>query len=295
MTTTTLFLHRAPLLRGALIACIAIGCLNHLTPDLLAQATNAPAPAGNDPQPGRWKIAIVSSLIFNHIDFVTVTIGLLSILSLTFIIRGFMETREAFIAPPASTERIREMIAQRKFQELVDYTANDPSLVSKAVNPALRRAPNFNAMKEAMETSLGEQTADAFRRIEILNIIGNLGPLLGLLGTVLGMIEAFDAMNRAGGNANAGQLAGGIATALAHTFLGLFLAIPTLAAFGILRTFVDRHTTRAAIISEELLGLMRPADGDRVRSTGGIASSPVVPPAPVSSAAVTPPRPRPQA
>ena len=59
------------------------------------------------------------------------------------------------------------------------------------MNPALKRAPSFTAMKEAMETAIGEQTAEQFRKIEYLNIIGNLGPLLGLLGTVLGMIDAF--------------------------------------------------------------------------------------------------------
>lgn len=276
-----------PLVRLALVACLALAFVGYVTPELFATPAAPAAPAATDPQPGRWKIAIVSSLIVNNLDTVTIVIGLLSVVSLTFIIRGFLEAREQVIAPETTNNRIREMIAQRQFQELLTYTASDTSLVSKAVNPALRRAPNFTAMKEAMETALGEQTADAFRRIEILNIIGNLGPLLGLLGTVLGMIEAFDAMNRAGGQANAGQLAGGIATALAHTFLGLFLAIPTLAAFGILRTFVDRHTTRAAIVSEELLGLMRPA-GDTGRPaaspTGGSTVTPASP--------VTPPRPR---
>src|SRR5439155_11243319 len=94
-----------------------------------------------------------------------------------------------------------ELISQRQFKELIEYTERDPSFISKALNPALKRAPVFAAMKEAMETSIGEQTADQFRRIEYLNIIGNLGPLLGLLGTVLGMIQAFTDMNRAGGNA----------------------------------------------------------------------------------------------
>ena len=85
-------------------------------------------------------------------------------------------------------------------------------------------------MKEAMETAIGEQTAEQFRKIEYLNIIGNLGPLLGLLGTVLGMIEAFQDLMAAGGDANPAKLAGGISTALCHTFLGLFLAVPCLAA-----------------------------------------------------------------
>src|ERR1700749_2277344 len=101
-------------------------------------------------------------------------------------------------------------------------------------------------MKEAMETAIGEQTAEQFRSIEYLNIIGNLGPLLGLLGTVLGMIEAFYAVQQASGQANVGQLSGGISTALTHTFLGLMLAVPCLAAFGILRTIIDRLTVRGA-------------------------------------------------
>jgi len=58
------------------------------------------------------------------------------------------------------------------------------------------------------------------------------------------MIEAFSAMQAAEGAASPGELAGGISTALTHTFLGLFLAIPCLAAFGMLRTVVDRLTVR---------------------------------------------------
>jgi hypothetical protein len=60
-------------------------------------------------------------------------------------------------------------------------------------------------MKEAMETAIGEQTAEQFRKIEYLNIIGNLGPLLGLLGTVLGMIDAFLALNASRGQRVAGD------------------------------------------------------------------------------------------
>ena len=115
-------------------------------------------------------------------------------------------------------------------------------------------------MKEAMETALGEQTAERFRSIEYLNIIGNLGPLLGLTGTVLGMIEAFNSMQNSGGNASPGDLAGGISRALAHTFLGLFLAVPCLACFGILRTIVDKLTVRGALIAEELLLMVKPQE-----------------------------------
>src|SRR5262249_31206809 len=194
------------------------------------------------------------------IDPISITVAILSATGLTLIIQGFIQNRAEAMMPEATTQRIREMIEARQFRELIEFTENDPSFVSRAINPALKRAPSFSSMKEAMETAIGEQTAEQLRKIEYLNIIGNLGPLLGLLGTVLGMIYAFQAVAAKGGQADVGVLSHGIATALAHTFLGLALAIPCLAAFGILRTLVDRLTTRGALVAEELLLMIKPAE-----------------------------------
>jgi len=153
-----------------------------------------------------------------------------------------------------------DLITQKHFKELVEFTEADGSFISRALNAALKRAPHYNAMKEAMETALGEQTAEQFRRIEFLNIIGNLGPLLGLLGTVIGMIDAFSALHAAEGQANPADLALGISEALVNTMLGLMLAVPCLAAFGILRTMVDRLTVQGALESEEMLLLIKPVE-----------------------------------
>lgn len=276
-------------LRTVLIAAallLGLAWLNDASPAVFGQATQ-PAAAGGPvvadtarvatSSPG--KLSILSSLILGHIDFVTVTIFILSIVSLTFIIRGFIQAREDVVMPLSTVEQIRGMIVDRQLPQLLEFVEHDPSFVSRAIGPALRKMPHFNAMKESMETSIGEQTAEAFRKIEILNVIGNLGPLLGLLGTVLGMIEAFDAMQRAG-TTDPGKLAGGIATALAHTFLGLFLAIPTLAAFGILRTTTDRLTTRAAIVSEEMLALIKQGAENRPAPMGQPPVATVLPPRP---------------
>lgn len=194
-------------------------------------------------------------------DFVFWMVLGCSIFGVTLIVQGSIKTRPQTMIPELTTNRIREMIAARQFKDLIEFTENDPSFVSKALNPALKRAPSFSAMKEAMETSVAEQTAEQFRKIEYLNIIGNLGPLLGLLGTVIGMIDSFQAMKTAGeGGASPAMLSGGISLALTHTMLGLLLAIPCLAAFGILRTIVDRVTTRGALIAEELLLMIKPAE-----------------------------------
>jgi len=226
----------------------------------LVVATTSFGAEGGAPAAGEEKPLGVFQLIIGHVDGVTITVALLSMIGLTLIIQGFIKNRASVFMPEETTNQIREMIGARKFKELIEFTETDPSFISRSLNPALKRAPSFSSMKEAMETAIGEQTAEQFRKIEYLNIIGNLGPLLGLLGTVLGMIEAFTAMNAAQGQASPAQLAGGISKALAHTFLGLMLAVPCLAAFGILRTMVDRLTVRGALIAEELLLMVKPRE-----------------------------------
>jgi biopolymer transport protein ExbB len=227
-----------------------------------------PADAPQDaPRPGLFQ------LVLQNLDAVFFTIAALSVAGLTFIIQGFLQNRQSVFMPEATTNQIREMIAQRRFKELIEFTETDPSFVSRALNPALKRAPSFSSMKEAMETALGEQTAEQFRKIEYLNIIGNLGPLLGLLGTVLGMIDAFQAVAARGGQADVSELSRGISIALTHTFLGLMLAVPCLAAFGVLRTLVDRLTVRGSLVAEELLLMIKPTEP---RPGGGAVPSPAV-------------------
>ena len=115
---------------------------------------------------------------------------------------------------------------------------------------------------------LGGAGASFVETAIVLEELGRGAVRSRLLGTVLGMIEAFQAMKDAGGNTSPDQLAGGISTALTHTFLGLMLAVPCLAAFGVLRTIVDRLTVRGALIAEELLLLMRPTDARAAAAPG---------------------------
>src|SRR4051812_14645934 len=242
-----------------------------------AQGTGAAGAADTTAQGPKVTTMDTFGILLRHPDFVSVTVLLLSIAGLTLIVQGFIKARASVMMPEETTNHIRELISQRQFKELIEFTETDPSFVSKALNPALKRAPSFAAMKEAMETAIGEQTADQFRRIEYLNVIGNLGPLLGLLGTVIGMIVAFEEMSRSGGQANPAQLSGGISKALAHTMAGLILALPCLASFGILRTMIDRLTVRGALIAEELLLMVKPAEAKPAAAAatrGGAAPQP---------------------
>jgi biopolymer transport protein ExbB len=126
-----------------------------------------------------------------------------------------------------------------------------------------------------------------FRKVEYLNILGNLGPLMGLLGTVYGMIIAFNGLAAGGGSAggDAGFLARGISLALVNTLLGLGLAIVGLLFFGICRNRIDSLTVRATVQALDLLEYFRPS------AMGASASSSP----PVEPRRVAPPAPRPVA
>ena len=253
--------------------------------------TPAAAPAAGAPggAPAPKKSVNPFAIVIDNIDFVFVIILICSVIGVALIIQGFIKARASVMIPESSTNHIRELIGAKRFKELIEFTETDPSFVSRALNPALKRAPSFAAMKEAMETAIGEQTAQEFRRIEYLNIIGNLGPLLGLLGTVIGMIDSFQQMNLAEGAANPKDLAGGISKALCHTMLGLMLALPCLAAFGVLRTLVDRLTVQGALIAEELLLMVKPAEAKPAAAAPAVRPAATPQPAPVAAAAARKP------
>ena len=101
--------------------------------------------------------------------------------------------------------------------------------------------------------SLQEQAMTLFRRIEWLNIIGNVSPMVGLFGTVLGIIKMFNSLALAGGQPHPSQLAGGISVALVTTFWGLLIAIPALTVHGFFQNRIETLVSEAAVEGETIL------------------------------------------
>jgi biopolymer transport protein ExbB len=235
-------------------------------------------------------------MVLENLELVGITLLGLSVVAVALIIQGFLRVRRPVLLPDDATAQMREMISQRQFRELIEYTEANPTFVSRSLNPALKRAPHFNAMKEAMETSVGEQTAEEFRKLEYLNILANVGPLLGLLGTVIGIMQAFLQMRIDGAAADPARLAGGISVALGTTMLGLMLAIPCLVAYGVLRTKVDRLTTEGALLAEDLLLMIKPAEARpgkpaAAAAAAGSAAAPKPAGTPKPAIAAAPPAP----
>jgi biopolymer transport protein ExbB len=112
-------------------------------------------------------------------------------------------------------------------------------------------------MEKAMEDAVAEQAAKLYRKIEYLSVIGNIAPMCGLLGTVTGMIFAFQEVAVSQGTAGASDLAAGIYSALVTTVAGLVVAIPSLGAFAIFRNWIDQLIAEAAYMASHVFSPVR--------------------------------------
>ena len=187
-------------------------------------------------------------------DLFTILLLLGSVIGLAWVFRAMLEVREGAIVPPRSVKVMDEMAGAGRWEELRGFVASDNSMPAVIVRAAMtRRDMGKDAMRELAELTASEETGRWFRRIEMLSVIGNLGPLVGLAGTVWGMILAFTTLGEAGGNAGPTDLSLGISKALFHTLLGLCLAIPWLLGYGIYRSVIDRHCTRAMIVAAKTI------------------------------------------
>ncbi len=195
--------------------------------------------------------------VFGFLDHVI--IWTCSIFSIALIVQYSLRIRKTILVPDLSVAQISSMFEERRFREALEFCQNDPSFVSGVVHAGLVEAANgYEAMERAMEDATNERTARLYRDVEKLNLIGNITPMCGLMGTVWGMMTAFSQIEAKGGKANPSDLAGGILIALVSTFSGLLTAVPALIAYGLFRSKVEQLAMESALVAQELLANFRP-------------------------------------
>ncbi|HIB17780.1 MAG TPA: MotA/TolQ/ExbB proton channel family protein [Alphaproteobacteria bacterium] len=138
--------------------------------------------------------------------------------------------------------------------------AETPHPVARVMETTLRTSTNTSLSIEDRDTEISRVGSAEIRNLESylrgLEVIANLSPLLGLLGTVLGMIKAFARLESAGTKVDPAILAGGIWEALLTTAFGLSVAIPALAAFYILEGQVENVRAQMKDATIRVLGIL---------------------------------------
>jgi biopolymer transport protein ExbB len=163
---------------------------------------------------------------------------IMSVVVVALIIERFWALRTAVVCPPGLTEKvITEYKRAGATPQLMDLAAGQGPLgVVLAAGLANAKAPRAS-VKEALEEA-GNVVGHRLERF--LNMIGTIAtaaPLVGLLGTVIGMIEIFASNNAQGVNPT--QLASGISIALYNTAMGIIVAVPALIAYRYFRGKID--------------------------------------------------------
>jgi biopolymer transport protein ExbB len=200
---------------------------------------------------------------------------LLSVIVVALTIEYCISIRRATIVPDASIDRIREMLSEKRYVEAIEFTGNEPVMISHALHAGLREAANgYPDMERAVEEAIDDRSARYFRKIEPLNIIGNVSPMLGLFGTVVGMILLFAEIHASEAFPPAQIVADKVAIALITTFWGLAVAIPALSIHAVFRNRIDVLTAECSLTAEELLSVFKPGRS-AVQATAPARDAPV--------------------
>ena len=182
----------------------------------------------------------------------------MSLVTVFLAVEHSLTIRRKKLLPRDKGKSIVETVEQFGPRQLTARIADRSDFVSIAVVKAVAQGRNdWFRMRSAIAESLQEQASQLARKIEWVNLIGNVSPMVGLFGTVFGMIKLFNAIVLAGGQPQPAQLAGGISVALVTTFWGLLIAIPALAMHGIFQNRIETLANDAVVVAENIMPEIR--------------------------------------
>ena len=168
-----------------------------------------------------------------------------------------MTIRRKDLMPEGLSEQVRTSLMAGDIKSAKAACGENPSFLSFVLMHGINELEfGWNAVEKSVEDALAEQSARLFRKIEYLSVIGNIAPMVGLLGTVIGMIMAFQQVATPG-MTSAPQLAEGIYQALVTTVGGLIVAIPAIGAFAIFRNRIDQFVAEAAYLTQHVFSPLR--------------------------------------
>ena len=183
-----------------------------------------------------------------------------SIVAVALIIERAISLRASKIIPPQLFEQVVDMYRRQGVSEpVLERLAQDSPLGAVLAAGLRNHKASRYVMKEAIEEAGRAVAHDLERFLTTLGTIATASPLLGLFGTVIGMIEIFGSQSPTGGNPQ--QLAHGISIALYNTAFGIAIAIPALIFYRHYKNKVDTFVVEMELQAAKLVDVLH---GDRV-------------------------------
>ena len=211
--------------------------------------------AGAAPAPPKGEESLLAWL-FESLGFEYIIVFLtLSFILVALFIMNILAARREYVCPQHLIEGFEAHLDQKQYQEAYELSKADESFLGNVLSAGLARlSSSYQHAVSAMQEVGAEENMKMEHRLSYLAVIGTISPMIGLFGTVHGMIDAFYEIANGGGTPDPNKLAEGISTALLTTLIGLAIAIPAISAYNILRNRVQRLVLEVGITSENLMG-----------------------------------------
>lgn len=241
-----------PSTRAVLVFALILG-LVALVPSVgFSQEEGAAPPPANQikAQPNIF-IHVISSVGVFWIVLLPLSIALIALCVLLF-----LDLRMVSAIPPGFVEEFTDTVNRRNFKGAYDMARSDPSYLGRVLTAGMSRLQyGLEDAREASLNTLDALKSDKDQKNNYTAMIATLGPLLGLVGTVFGMIMAFIELS-AGGAVQAAKLADGISHALAVTLIGVAISVPAIVFNTYFRNRITQVMMEVGNVSDDLLTQM---------------------------------------
>ena len=217
-----------------------------------AAAASAEAPAAKAPEKAKTKSYF--TWFIESSGLIGLLILTLSVLFVARVCQLFVEYRIEIAVPRALLDRIQNHLAQNEYREIYQVLQNDPSILAKLLVVGITELPaGKDQARDTMERYAESLQVDMEKRISLLSVLGTLGPMIGLLGTLKGMIASFSVIAMSDTQMKASEVAGGISEALLLTFEGVGLSVPAIWFYSVFRNRVMTIMTTASYEADRFL------------------------------------------
>ena len=232
-------------LRWVRLLSLFAGALVLLNCPAMAQEAAAPEPA-NEVNTLFW-LAKVSGII-------GLFLFLVSIYFVTVVIQNFLVLRMSVAAPPEVVSTCQAAIENKNVNQLMETVSQDDSYFSQILFAGLSDLGfGLDEARDKLERTAEALNAKMEANISILAVLGTLGPMIGLLGTLKGMITAFSAIAISGVSLDAAKVAEAISEALVLTFEGVAISIPAIYLYSLFRNWIATISIEVTTLADDQL------------------------------------------
>ncbi len=218
-----------------------------------AGAAKRPSGAADEPQPKKQKTLLQVALRALG-WFYTVIFLFISFAFVALLVMNLLSARRESVCPTGLVEGFEKHLDDKQYQEAYELAKGDDSFLGLVLSAGLAKlSAGYPEAVEAMQEVGQEENLKLDHRLSYIALIGTISPMVGLFGTVDGMVRSFSVIAESTGTPPPSQLADGVATALWTTLVGLAIAIPAIAVHHLIKNRIDRLVLEVGIISDGLM------------------------------------------